>query len=464
VLYYNKVNISDENKSKYNELISQGDKELELLAKGYTQAAQYYMDAIEIDPSQAYPYSKLVQILLLKRQYGKVDELLTKAKKSIVNGDICSIYIQIGDSYYKEKDFKNSINNYVECYNSSYGDYAKLYSAVSFLKQGNNSKAQELLDSVSNTDINIYSKAKLYSSYIKLENKDESKKILDSIDLVAVTDQELVKQIEKYKGILNKSYTDEKYYHTYIANYLLQQELYPLSLKLMEKYIDGVDEYYDGALVLSSAYYGVGEYDKAINTIQKVITLENRYEGYLVMARANRMINDQAQSVLSYKEAFRYSSSITKESILSEYIDYLVETNQLLLAEKELQSFIKQDNSEYINFELLKLYKLQNKVSAYSTSLNTLSKLSLSDGAKKRYLGYKIQYNLESKKYALVREDLESMIKIDRNNPEYYLLSARLELDDGDKEKSKEYINKAIDFDFVGDITKEVIRLRDRVE
>ena len=464
ILYYIDVNINEDDKVRYRELISQGDKELELLTFGYAKGSEYYINAIEIDDTQLYPYTKLLDILILKKQYGKALELISKAKRTVVKEEICPLYVTLADSYFNSREYKSAINNYVECYDSSKGDYSKLYSSISFLRQGNISKAEEIVNGVSNSDINLYSYAKLVKAYIKSEKQDESKGIVNEIDLTAITDDSLKKKIEKYKTLINKTYTDEKYYKTVLSTYLLNEEIPSLSVKYLEQYVDGLDEYYDGSLVLSQSYYEIKDYEKAINTQLKTSTLENRYEGYLVLARSYRETNEQASAISNYKEAYQHSKSPERDSVLSEYVEYLVNTNQVTLAEKEINTYLSKENNENINFQLLKLYSIQNKIAEFAKPLSNLSKMKISDAEKKKYLGYKILYNLEAKKYAIVREDLQALVKLDRNNPEYYILSARLELNDGDKEKAKEYLFKAMDFVLVGSVSKIAITVLVRVK
>ena len=84
ILYYIDVNINEDDKVRYRELISQGDKELELLTFGYAKGSEYYINAIEIDDTQLYPYKNLLYILFLNKKYCNALLLIYKAKITVV--------------------------------------------------------------------------------------------------------------------------------------------------------------------------------------------------------------------------------------------------------------------------------------------------------------------------------------------------------------------------------------------
>ena len=120
-------------------------------------------------------------------------------------------------------------------------------------------------------------------------------------------------------------------------------------------------------------------------------------------------------------------------------------------------------STPYIRIYGVKVNKALNDSKKVDYYLGLLAKMKLNDAEKKEYMYLNASNLLTKGKTDAVAQVLEELVKLDRFNPQYYLVSGQLEYNLGNKDVEKEMFKKAIEYDTNNLVTEEANQLLSQI-
>ena len=242
---------------------------------------------------------------------------------------------------------------------------------------------------------------------------------------------------------------------------------YPhLAVLALEPIEAEIAEYIEGVYFLGRAYLGVGDYDKAINELNKAATLGSlESDIFWAMARAYMQKNDLSSALDCYSKALGYQGSNPSESLVSEYLEVLISNNQTLKADEVLQVVLGKVKSAYLYEYGVQINYILEKPEKINYYIELLGALDLEDEDEKEYLYLKTRAMLDQNAdISDISTILDSLLSLDRFNAKYYYLLGRSQFEQGDAESAKQSLSKALEYDLNYEITEDSSKLLSSID
>lgn len=460
IWYFLNQRVSEEEKSTYEQKVQEADTMLE--SREYSTALGIYYNAVEIIPSRSEAFSGIVDILISKNRLEDAKGVLDKSGGKVNNYDQSILYTKIAQAYFSVGKYDEALK-ILKVVNSLGQDNsnADILIAKTNFKLGKLDDAQGYLDKKFEGE-NL-SEAKLLKSYKEaITNVETAKSTLSGL---TPTDK-WKPYFEEFTAVLNSLNTDSKYNATKLSRVYINNGYPFLALQVLSPLETEMNEYLEGTYFLGRAYFDFKEYDKAIVSLDRALSLGGlESDIFWTKARTNVMKNDLDGAITSYGKAVEYSGESVSEVLVSEYLDILLKNDQGLKANEVLQKlsgYIKQPYLMIYGVEISHKLNDSKKVDYY---LSLLAKETLTEEIKKEYLSWKVSIALEQNvDISNVQGTIEELLSIDRFFAKGYVLLGQLQFQQGLFEDAKNSLKKAIEYDLDNSATESATQLLSRID
>ena len=380
-------------------------------------------------------------------------KIIEESTGKLSQDDRAELYTLIGEAYYKVRDFEKALYSY-QLADGLLSNYkpALLGMAKSFLQVGKIEKARALLEEKYEGDMLI--ETKLVLSFIQsMTDVEKAKNTIKDVDPGDTWRDSYV----KWEEVLESVDEDKLYNLAKLGKEYVDQGYPYLTIALLEPEVGKMDEYIDGIYILGKAYYEHGQYQKSIDLLGSTSSLGdlNQYI-YWVLARDYFVLNDINSSSNYYDNAIAFSATEADYLLYTEYLDILIEEN---LTEKALEVMRSAEKNfvgeNWVSMYYMYIYSLRSDNEKFSYYMNRIDYEKLDSTMKTNYLYSKGDFLIKSDQLEQAQEVLDVFWELDQYEPRYNLLVARLNFENGDLEKAREYAKKCLEYDLNGVVSKE---------
>lgn len=294
-----------------NQYVEKGDELLK--EKKYSKAVEQYKLAINANPSNTNAYVKASDIYLLKSQTDAAISILKNGKDSASYPS--EIYYRIGKILF-ENDQREEALEFIKTSHKKNPDnvnntvlLAKLYLYFPDKKE----EAKKILTDLHTKNLTDKSKRNYYLALLYKDNLDSAKSLLNEVR--NVEDSQLKQSIEKLLNVTDEIEEEEN--TTLIdalwAYEMLQAELYPSVVELLQSSIEKNDEYYASFMYMGVAYMNMQQFEKAKTNLQEANRLNDTViEPLAFLANVYVVQNDQKAAVETFEEALNIDKNAHK--------------------------------------------------------------------------------------------------------------------------------------------------------
>jgi len=184
---------------------------------------------------------------------------------------------------------------------------------------------------------------------------------------------------------------------------------------------------------------------------------------YWMLGRGYYFQDDMVNAVTYYDMAVGYAGEDITRELVEEYLNILLNSNQITKAQEVYSSLVKTTKTEWLYLIGLELYYSENDAK-FEYYLDQLSDMDMSDNEKGNYLFWKIRKEIDDSNTDSIEQDFESLLELDRFNPKYYWMKGTYFLSIFDSESAKDNFEIAMEYDTQGDVTKNVEDLLAQLE
>lgn len=461
IWYFVSNRVTSEENASYNTKIAEAKKWHE--GKEYSTAMITYYEAVEQIPSRIEAFEGILQILIEK---GKIDDalsILDNSAQKLTIYDQGTLYALLCEEYMALNENGKALETCKKGQGLGEANQnLELALGKAYLKKNDIGNASELFKK-NLFDGDSLSEAKLLLSYILATYDVENAK--STLGSVSPSEKWSV-YYEEFSSVLGSLDSDTKYNATKLSRVYINSGYPTLAISVLEPIKDEIAEYLEGEYFLGRAYYEVGEYDKALEELNKAVTLGGMEEDiFWVEARAYIKKSDLSSALECYEKALGYMGSTPNQDFLSEYLDLLLENNQTLEADEVLQIVLAKTKEIYLYEYGIRINYVLQKTEKINYYIAELGKLALDDSTKKSYLYYKVLAMLDQNADLGETETvLDELLALDRFNPKYYYLLGRIEFEQGNSDASTEALKKSIEYDLEYSITEDATRLLSNIK
>lgn len=432
-------------------------------SKEYSSAMTSYYDAVDMVPSRIEAFQGIMNILLDKNRTDDALAIIDKSAQKLSGNDQAALYVLIGNSYYDQANYDKALETYKkgEGLGINNEDLEIAIGRV-YLKQGNLDNAAKQFGKDLYTNENA-SEAKLLLSYI--QSTSDATVAKDTLASITPTDK-WKPYFDEFSTVLVSLTTDTKFNATKLSRIYINNGYPYLAVTILEPMEAQLSEYLEGMYFLGRAYLETGQYDKAIAELDKALSIGGMEDSIAwTEARVYLAKNDLNNATAYYAKALSYEGKTPNKDLVSEYLDVLIKSNQTLKANEVVQSVSTNSSSAYIYIYGVTVNNTQNNAEKINYYLTQLGKLTLTDDENKEYLYWKAKALLDQNgNIADIQTTLDSLLKLDRYNPKYYLLLGRFQFEQGNASDAANAFKKAIEYDLSNSVTEEATRLLSSVD
>lgn len=451
--------VSEEKINEYNVMLSDADKLIE--GKEYTLALNKLSGAVDLVPSKVEALKKIVDIFILKNRFEDATKLVDESGSQLKDSERATLYTSIGNAQYKVGNYDRALYNYQLAKSMDSGNKDTLFGmAKTYIQKGEIEDAKSLLKENYSGDMLI--EAKLLLSYIEAINDSEKANTL--IKDIEPGD-EWREEYTQWIGVLESLNTDALYNGTKLGKYFIDSGYSYLAIAKLEPNLDKMGEYLDGIYILGKAYYESREYDKSIQLLENSSSLGdlNQYI-YWVLARDYYLKDDINDSFSYYDSAMSYGGNKVDTDLITEYLDILLKENLTEKALEVMRTAEKILDKQGSDMYYMDIYSLRGDSEKFEYYMNAINYDELDNSNKQAYLYSKGEYLIKNSELEEAQKTLDIFWEIDKFNPGYNLLSARLAFEKGDLNEARDYAKKAIEYDLTGTVSEDAQKLLAQID
>ncbi|OQX50967.1 hypothetical protein B5M47_02530 [candidate division CPR3 bacterium 4484_211] len=306
-----------------SELLNQAQSALN--AKEYSKAVSLYKLTLDYNPNLLPAYQKMAEIYLLKNKYSEAENILLKglcylkdpAEKAHLNLNLGKVAMAAHNYsaaaiYFSQADLNLAEN--------------KLFLAKAYLKEGEISKAKEILEEFPQTDDKpacIYYYKALASILTNLNSSlsfiflSHEKSIEQSDSACSTTSTRLKNNIEE--ALSRNNELDKK---TFAAYALLQEDYPNLATKILKEVTLENPEYRDAQALLGAAFLSLQDYENAKTPLKKSVEIDPNYAyGHYLLGQLYSQTNNNESAQQEFQAALNLAPD--KLSYYDAYLEFL---------------------------------------------------------------------------------------------------------------------------------------------
>jgi tetratricopeptide (TPR) repeat protein len=453
--------VSEDENARYDTKISEAQKWYD--GKEYSTAMTTYYQAAELIPSRVEAFQGIIQILLDKNKMDEALSILDGSAQKLSLYDQSTLYAILCERYLDDGDDTKALETCEKGQGlGEVNQNLEIALGKAYLRNGDVGSASEILKKDIYDGDNL-SEATLLLSYIQSLSDTATAKA--TLGRISPSDNWKI-YFEEFSDVLGSLDSDTKYNAAKLARIFINNGYSDLAVSVLAPIESEISEYVEGIYFLGRAYLEVGDYDKALGTLNKAVSLGNMEDDiFWTMARVYVLKNDLNSAQDCYSKALGYQGSTPSEELISEYLDILISNNQTLKADEVLQMALGKVKATYLYEYGVKINNILKETEKVNYYIELLGGLTLNDEEKKEYLYLKARAMLDQNvNISDIVNVLDELLALDRFNPEYYYLLGRLEFEQGNAESAKQALNKAIEYDLNYKITEDSMKLLSNIE
>ncbi len=440
--------------NQYEEILTEGD--LLIDAHEYSEAVIKYNSAVKVIPTDARAYSKIVNIYLSKNDFAKALEIAQKAQNRTSTAGISLIYADIAEKYFENGNYYEAKVNYEIANSLNSNPTTNLGLAKTYIHNNEFDLAKKLLNKEYETE--TVDEASLLYAYIL--GTEDTKQAKEFVDNYTVIEEEKSSYFQTYSSILDSLTEDELFNITKLSRIYINSGYPTLAIRILGPKSGDITQYVDALYYLGKAYLDNKQYDKALEVLaQSASLLGYEADKYWMLGRAYFKKDDLVNVATYYDMAVEYAGDDISQELVEEYLNILLNSNQISKAEAVYTDIVKSVDNEWLYLMGLDLYYQSSGDAKFDYYLNKLSEMSMSDDEKKEYLFWKIRSALDESATENIEADCEELLSLDRFNPKYYWLKGSYDLSQSDTQSAKNNFELALEYDLEGFVTQEVEKL-----
>jgi tetratricopeptide (TPR) repeat protein len=445
-----------------NSLVEEGKSLYE--NKEYKQAVEKYGEALEQYPANFDAYDGIITILLKKSHFEEAENVANEAAIRVDSEDAATLYFRIGRAYYEHGDYENAEDMYKRALEEEKSFYrAKIGLAELNIWYGDLEQASKELGAIGGGNKKAYDTL-LLKAYLTLEDWEKGKEFVNEIDLGEISREETKERARRLKEIYESEELekDELHKNTYLAKEYINSGYPYLAIEILENKSEDIEEYWDAQYFLGKAYFDYGDYEKSTERLNNAVALDvDDANLFLLLGRVYLFQDDVDKSLKSYERAVSLAALPEDKNIVKEYMNVLIQNNILNSARTTLLNLLEEDDYPWIYILLAEISYTQgnfNRLNEYLRVLEDYADLTRSE--EKDFLRYKILSLIEAEEEKdTILEIFASYKKLDEYDPEIFLLMGEYSLAQGNPEEAKELLNRSIELDLEGNITREARKI-----
>ncbi|MCB9790813.1 tetratricopeptide repeat protein [Candidatus Nomurabacteria bacterium] len=395
-----------------------------LAKKEYADALENYYEAAKIKPSEIKPYQGIITILLDKNLPDKLGDYITVAQYHLSEEDLNSLYKQIGQYYYANREWDKALENYEGISDSAMTEDDEIVLADIYMHTGDLDKAKEVFDRYPDSESDP---SKVWASYSRITTKTK-----------------LFDVAKESQSLLNDGYPN-------------------LVVALLSAREKEMNNYWEGNYYLGRAYWEIDDTENALKYLEKADSLNAIDSGvYLYLARIYNEKGETTNSDDYYGRALSFSNSSDRAQILYEYIETLSSESRYNTG-LDIMSVFATDSIDS-DYQYFLLYLGNGSEENTLKYLNKIEK-SLTDG-----WDYYDKFLYQAGDFYLSKSNLgkahiyeTKLFERDEFSPYGYLLKGESLLENGDYEAAKAALESSIEYDINGSVSSEAKRQLDLI-
>lgn len=453
--------VTQEQISLYDSRVSEAQAHVE--AMQFSVAMQKYYEAVEIIPNELDAYQGILDILILKNRLADAQKVIEQSAKPLNSAKKSKLYQKVGDAYFEKGNYSKADEMYdAGSFLGVNNMELELMLGKTYINLGKINDAKSQLGKSGYQD-ELLEEANLLLSYIyALEDKSKAKSPLNAT--AEVVEMEIY--YDEFETILDRLDDDEKFNAAKLSRVYINNGYPFLAIQVLEPLRDEITEYLEGMYFLGRAYFENKQYDKAIETLDSALTLGGmEQEMFWLRARSYFLTNDLDNSISSYDSAIANSHARVPPELLKEYVNLLLENNQLLKASHLLRG-VQLIEGERTYFKLLALevnYNLKEYV-RLEYYIDQLANAKLNNAEEEEFLVWRIKILLENEQLDEDEKEqlevyMDRLFELNRFSPHYRLYLAKSQMREGENELAKQSLEQAIEYDLEYAVSEEALRL-----
>lgn len=435
---------SPEKVAQYENIVEEAD----LLYDGYsyTEALGRYEEATKLIPSKIEAYRGIVNIFIDKGRLEDAASIVTDSTQKLSQADKSILYSVVGNAYFEVNSYEKALEMYDSATALGVSNVvAELGKAKVYLKQNKATDAEKILSKNIFEEDTLY-EAKLLYSYVKsLTDAEDAVEILDEV----TPSEEWSTKYSEFSNILESIDADDLYNATKLSQVFINEGYPYLATTLLSPLEERMAEYPDGLYFLGRALLDIGSYDSALTKLEGAVSAGAlNSDVFRTMARVYVQKDDMESATEYYDRAVSYGGENVSESLITEYVELLIENNLFTKAQEVLK--IGQQYYEEVWIDILAIrinYLLEDTEKVQYYVDQALEKEVITTSEKKTIYYWDAQLAFDEADLDSAEEKLTSLRELDRFNPYYYLLTGEVLYQKGDFDNSKENFELAIEYD-----------------
>ena len=278
-----------------------------------------------------------------------------------------------------------------------------------------------------------------------LTDKESASEILNSV----TPTEEWSTEYSEFSSVL-KSLSEDEMYNSAKLSQIFLNEGYPyLAISLLSPLEEKMAEYPDGLYFFGRALLDIGSYDTALINLENAVSAGALYPDiFWTTARVYIKKGEMDDAIKYYDRAVSYGGENVDKSLLTEYINFLLDENLLTKAQEVLKIAQKYNEGVWVDILAVEInYMLENTEKAEYYISEALKKEDITTEEKKDVLYWDAKLAYDAGNLEDAKDILASLKELDRFNPLYYLLMGNVQYQEGDFTNAKETYELAIEYD-----------------
>lgn len=434
----------------------------------FANAVNKYDQALSFDDGNSEIYLGIADIYILKHRFTDAEEVLLSGLKGARDTSLINEYL--GELSMRQGKYDASTAYFKKALSANSAQYRSSYLlGLSYVHLGKFDNARDVL-AISEDGKEWYVRGALLSAVTYWDDTEKAKSLLREV-LDDEVDPTLLSLVEVYVEDLERVETLEDdapavYRDVVLAHGALEAGYSSVVVDKLASYVDDEKNYWDLYLYLGRAAEMELAHEKAQEYLEQAVLLNpSDPYGAWFLARVCVELDKESEMRTMYERAVALSTIEERASIRKEYAINLLSSKQYEEFDQQLTALKSEDPDQSAAYDLLYVDSLVERdlVDDARMALDAMSQSELSEDEQAEYSWLKSRtLFLQGEREQAIEWALESVTEV-TTDPRFYLLLGTLYFEDGDEDKSKYALERAIDLDLFGEVSAEAMKVLDRI-
>ena len=452
---------SEETIAEYENIVEEA--ELLYKSRNYTESLARYDEAAKLISSRIDAYRGIVNIFIDKGRLTDAEEIITNSAQKVSLSGKSILYSLVGNAYYEVEEYEKALEMYDSATTLGITNLvANLGKAKVYLKQNKITEAEKILSKDNFEADTLYESQLLYSYIVSLTDEDTAIEILEDISV----SEEWDGKYTDFTEILESLGEDELYNATKLSRVFINEGYSYLALSLLSPLEERMSEYPDGLYFLGRALLDTGSTATSISTLESAVSAGSLDPDlFRTIARAYYKSGDMDTTIEYYDRATSYAGESVEDSLLKEYLDFLIDENLLTKSQNILDISQQYYEEVWVDMYAIQInYLLEDMEKVDYYILEALENDDITTEEKKDIYYWEARLAIDEEDLDLAKTKLGLLKDLDRFNPYYYILIGEVLYEEGDFEEAKTNYELAIEYDLGEGVSSEAEKALARLD